>query len=198
MSDDDRYNPRNDGYGPYVPADKEFVLTVARSQAPEHSGVSAIALELLSFRDRIGPLQAVAEGSAPASDALDAIAKACGCPEWEYPGQVVRDVKALAAELVAARKSGRAWKALAKGYKKTSDSFRASAARATNALRKENEALGDILRERGRCQKIALVLAKRSREKSAAARNPGWKLAHQHAATIAKRIASTISAHKLS
>jgi len=28
-----------------------------------------------------------------ATDALDAIAKMCGCPDWEYPGQVVRDVE---------------------------------------------------------------------------------------------------------
>jgi len=25
--------------------------------------------------------------------ALDQIAKLCGCPEWDYPGQVVRDVE---------------------------------------------------------------------------------------------------------
>jgi len=30
-----------------------------------------------------------------ASDALDAIAKLCGCPKWDYPGQVVRDVEKL-------------------------------------------------------------------------------------------------------
>ena len=32
-----------------------------------------------------------------ATAALDAIAALCGCPEWEYPGQVVRDVEALKA-----------------------------------------------------------------------------------------------------
>lgn len=31
--------------------------------------------------------------------ALDSIADVCGCPHWEYPGQVVRDVIALAGEL---------------------------------------------------------------------------------------------------
>lgn len=30
-----------------------------------------------------------------AEDALDAIAKLCGCAEWDYPGQVVRDVQGL-------------------------------------------------------------------------------------------------------
>lgn len=33
-----------------------------------------------------------------AADALDAIAAACGCAEWEYPGQVVRDVEAVVRE----------------------------------------------------------------------------------------------------
>ena len=32
-----------------------------------------------------------------AEEALDAIAEICGCPHWEYPGQVVRDVKSLRA-----------------------------------------------------------------------------------------------------
>lgn len=30
-----------------------------------------------------------------AEKALDDIAALCGCPEWEYPGQVVRDVQAV-------------------------------------------------------------------------------------------------------
>lgn len=29
----------------------------------------------------------------PAANALDKIAKMCGAPDWEYPGQVVRDVQ---------------------------------------------------------------------------------------------------------
>lgn len=36
-----------------------------------------------------------------AKDALDAIAKECGCEKWEYPGQVVRDVQLLKGKLVA-------------------------------------------------------------------------------------------------
>jgi hypothetical protein len=40
-----------------------------------------------------------AEHQGDASElALDAIAAACGCPTWEYPGQVVRDVEAVVAE----------------------------------------------------------------------------------------------------
>jgi hypothetical protein len=33
-----------------------------------------------------------------AKDALDTIAEVCGCPGWDYPLQLVRDVKALAKE----------------------------------------------------------------------------------------------------
>ena len=38
-----------------------------------------------------------------ATKALDAIAKLCGCPEWGYPGQIVRDV----GRVVAARDEAR-------------------------------------------------------------------------------------------
>lgn len=38
-----------------------------------------------------------------ATEAFDAIAKLCGCPEWDYPGQLVRDVERLARERDAAR-----------------------------------------------------------------------------------------------
>jgi len=36
-------------------------------------------------------------------DALDEIARLCGCPEWNYPGQLVRDVKQLLEERCSAR-----------------------------------------------------------------------------------------------
>lgn len=36
-----------------------------------------------------------------AEKALDDIAATCGCPAWEYPGQVVRDVRALHGGLAA-------------------------------------------------------------------------------------------------
>lgn len=35
--------------------------------------------------------------------ALDKIATICGCPSWDYPGQVVRDVQQLQGERDAAR-----------------------------------------------------------------------------------------------
>lgn len=34
----------------------------------------------------------------PGMDAFNEIARLCGCPEWDYPGQLVRDVAKLAAE----------------------------------------------------------------------------------------------------
>lgn len=37
------------------------------------------------------------------TSAFDDIAKACGCPEWEYPGQVARDVRGVVRERDAAR-----------------------------------------------------------------------------------------------
>jgi len=40
------------------------------------------------------------DGGSPsdaATEAFDAIAKLCGCPEWQYPGQLVRDVAAVVA-----------------------------------------------------------------------------------------------------
>lgn len=40
-------------------------------------------------------LDAHEDASTPA---FDEIAKLCGCPEWEYPGQVVRDVEAVVRE----------------------------------------------------------------------------------------------------
>lgn len=45
----------------------------------------------------------IAEHGNAATEAFDAIAAACGCPHWDYPGQVVRDVQALAAERDALR-----------------------------------------------------------------------------------------------
>lgn len=39
----------------------------------------------------------------PAEAALDTIAQLCGCADWEYPGQVVRDVKAMRDLLVTCR-----------------------------------------------------------------------------------------------
>jgi vacuolar-type H+-ATPase subunit D/Vma8 len=39
--------------------------------------------------------------SGAAVQALNAIAKLCGCEQWEYPGQLVRDVERLRAESAA-------------------------------------------------------------------------------------------------
>lgn len=47
------------------------------------------------WSEALPPLRLAEEKSA-AEEALDEIANACGCPEWDYPGQTVRDVTALA------------------------------------------------------------------------------------------------------
>lgn len=43
----------------------------------------------------LAALRAEADRADAAEKALDDIAALCGCPEWEYPGQVVRDVHAV-------------------------------------------------------------------------------------------------------
>jgi len=48
------------------------------------------------LRMEIGELKAelaIRSGNTAAMDALNKIAKLCGCEEWDYPGQVVRDVQ---------------------------------------------------------------------------------------------------------
>ena len=53
---------------------------------------------------RLARLAIVALGPPPerddsaATNAFDAIAAACGCPEWDYPGQLVRDVEQVVRE----------------------------------------------------------------------------------------------------
>ncbi len=46
---------------------------------------------------------AIAELLQPTDSPFDAIAKACGCERWDYPGQLVRDVERVVAERDAAR-----------------------------------------------------------------------------------------------
>ena len=50
------------------------------------------------FYDRVSQYArecGLAKESSAAEHALDAIAKICGCPDWDYPGQLVRDVQDL-------------------------------------------------------------------------------------------------------
>lgn len=49
------------------------------------------------YKDRTNPPKE------PLEDALDKIAKLCGCAQWEYPAQVVRDVDMLVDTLRTAR-----------------------------------------------------------------------------------------------
>jgi hypothetical protein len=56
---------------------------------------AAVAAYRASVERQLNPMEqsATLAGSDPATDALDAICKMLGCTTWEYPGQVVRDVK---------------------------------------------------------------------------------------------------------
>lgn len=54
--------------------------------------------ELDVMERELTALRGVGSGGSAATQALNAIAAACGCAEWEYPGQVVRDVEAVVRE----------------------------------------------------------------------------------------------------
>lgn len=56
----------------------------------------------LTRAELLAEVAALRDPDNPAVRALDEIARLCGCPEWEYPAQVVRDVEALCAKLEAA------------------------------------------------------------------------------------------------
>lgn len=57
--------------------------------------IAALDLELAEERRKGAEVLAEALSDTAADLALNEIAVVCGCPEWEYPGQVVRDVFAL-------------------------------------------------------------------------------------------------------
>lgn len=57
-------------------------------------------------RERDEARHELADRTSAAILALSAIAKLCGCAEWEYPGQVVRDVDALVKERDEAHAAG--------------------------------------------------------------------------------------------
>lgn len=86
----------------------------ARAEAAEARwhAEHATALEALRQAEaaeaRVAELQATAVAPEPeakdaATLAFDAIARAVGCPEWDYPGQLVRDVERLRKERDEAR-----------------------------------------------------------------------------------------------
>lgn len=54
----------------------------------------------LVLSGRLEPAAEPDDGPSASEEALDEIAKLSGCPEWEYPGQVVRDVVILIGEAV--------------------------------------------------------------------------------------------------
>lgn len=57
----------------------------------------SIARQILEKCERSRDTQG--EEMSVADDALDAIAAISGCQKWEYPGQVVRDVEGMKAEM---------------------------------------------------------------------------------------------------
>lgn len=59
--------------------------------------------ECEKLRTKLAEAEARADSTA-ADDAFDAIAVLCGCPEWHYPGQIVRDVEMLKSRAEAAEK----------------------------------------------------------------------------------------------
>lgn len=61
------------------------------------------ALEAL-LRDHQGMSRTISDPDGATNNAFDAIAKACGCETWEYPGQVVRDVQLVVDALNAIAK----------------------------------------------------------------------------------------------
>ncbi len=57
-----------------------------------------------NLRDVLGLLDLADESTGDgATNAFDAIATLCGCPAWDYPGQIVRDVESLVADRDEAR-----------------------------------------------------------------------------------------------
>jgi hypothetical protein len=89
-------------------ADQLDALTAERDawkQANGHADqiIAGLRAELSHCNDRVTELKTALDfqresyGGA-AGDAFDAIAKLCGCEQWDYPGQLVRDVERLRAE----------------------------------------------------------------------------------------------------
>lgn len=73
--------------------------------ADELADLRAQVATLTTERDKARADLASALAPNAADDALDAIARACGCAEWEYPVQVQRDVLGVVAQRDAAHAS---------------------------------------------------------------------------------------------
>lgn len=63
-------------------------------QLTDVPGLADALVEILQARPEVAAEVMRRVGDA-ATDALDQIAALCGCAQWDYPGQVVRDVAAL-------------------------------------------------------------------------------------------------------
>jgi hypothetical protein len=69
--------------------------------SPQQQELVAFLQELQTFRQKPVPYpyDEQDEGQDAATLAFDEIAKLCGCPDWDYPGQLVRDVARLVKDL---------------------------------------------------------------------------------------------------
>jgi len=77
--------------------DADTIDDLSRELSEEIEAHRVTRVRAVKAEARVEELEAKLEGSA-ADDAFDAIAALLGCPSWDYPGQLVRDVKALKAE----------------------------------------------------------------------------------------------------
>lgn len=75
---------------------RELAAVILRPHPHPIPPLEEIATALLAEADRADDAKRQLEKrDSPMQKALDDIAAQCGCPEWEYPGQVVRDVQAV-------------------------------------------------------------------------------------------------------
>lgn len=82
------------------------VDVIVEETNPHMAAMAAMAAALL-WRWRVESIVVARQNHTQATDAatlaFDEIAALCGCPEWDYPGQIVRDVQTLVRERDLAR-----------------------------------------------------------------------------------------------
>jgi hypothetical protein len=85
---------------------QNLILDLHEENDPEGE-VAKLRAELSLCHDRVTELKTALDSQresygGAANDAFDAIAELCGCEQWDYPGQLVRDVQALREKLTTA------------------------------------------------------------------------------------------------
>jgi hypothetical protein len=72
-------------------------ICIDEGEANLYDAAWSLAHKVIALTEENAALRTELTSPNAATRALDEIAAACGCPRWEYPGQVVRDVlRALA------------------------------------------------------------------------------------------------------